>query len=65
MSVWADDDDEWCGTGGVACNFGPKPCRSGACLHYGRCMARDVEDAGQEVPDTAGVDLPDGGKSNG
>jgi hypothetical protein len=50
MSVWADDNDEWCGGGGIACNFGPKPCRSGVCLHYSRCMARDAEDAGQDAP---------------
>jgi hypothetical protein len=54
MSVWADDNDEWCG-GGMACDFGPKPCQSGVCRHYGRCMARDAEDAGQESPAVAGV----------
>lgn len=55
MSVWADDNDEWCGGGSMVCDFGPNPCRSGVCLHYGRCMARDAEDAGQTAQVGDGV----------
>jgi hypothetical protein len=58
MSVWADDNDEWCGAS-LACDFGPKPCRSGVCLHHGRCMARDSEDAGQDTPAAPGVGASD------
>lgn len=62
MSVWADDNDEWCGGGSIACDFGPKRCNSGVCRHYGRCMARDAEDAGQQTQTPARVDASDGGQ---